>query len=656
MAKYRLHAVALPVVMGCGSALAADYPTEQGYLQELPVVLSASRLSQPISETPNAMTLIDRDMITASGARNIADLFRLVPSMYVGYQNGHSPIVAYRGITDAYARRMQVLVDGRSIYLPIFGQVDWAELPLDIADIERIEVIRGPSAASHGSNSVQGVINILTRHASDAHRPELSARWGDAGIADASARIGGAGENWDYRMTLASRADYGFDPIITKPQVLNDNSRTQLINTRINRRLTGSDSLDINLGYSNSLRGLGDRYVTAPNNNSIRDQKTSSDFEQITWLHTFDKGSDFQLSYYHISRNMKDDRYVGKAPLPVIQDALINRHDVEMQHALHTSPDNRVVWGIGARHDMANAPSSLKYPSTWREYRLFAHDEWRITPASLVNIGAMAEKNALGQTRLSPRISYNHHLTPRHTLRTSVSVAYRNPEMIEELGKEAASNIMSAGGLGPEKAISREIGYVGQLDENGSSLDVRAYHDQISNIIWLDIVGGKYSFKSDFNAYYSGLEGTLNYMLGPRSKLIVNYSHQTAGAVRSRVSPLAAVNNSLITRAYKYSSTVPLNSGSLLFSHDFPGGLQLGTGFYHADPVTSMDAGPAVPLQPLTRYVDFRIAQRFSSWQGRKNDSEIALVVQNALSDHYFTYVADTRHKRRTYLSASLEF
>src|SRR4030067_3386984 len=158
--RCRLYIAVLSVGVICGSACAAGYPSEKDYLQEFPVVLSASRLSQPISETPHAMTVIDRDMIVASGARNIADVFKLVPSMYVGYENGHTPIVSYRGITDGYARRMQVLVDGRSIYLPIFGQVDWAELPVDIGDIDRIEVVRGPCAASPGSSSVRGVLNF----------------------------------------------------------------------------------------------------------------------------------------------------------------------------------------------------------------------------------------------------------------------------------------------------------------------------------------------------------------------------------------------------------------------------------------------------------------------------------------------------------------
>lgn len=685
-----LFMVMQAVGAGGANVWAADYPSEQEYFQEIPVVLSASRLSQPLSETPNAVTVIDRDMITASGARNIADLFKLVPSMYVGYGDGHSPIVSYRGITDEYARRMQVLVDGRSIYLPPLGQVSWTELPLDILDIDRIEVVRGPAAASYGSNSVQGVINILTRSASDVHRTELSARRGDANISDVSARFGGAGERWDYRVTLASRGDSGFEPLPTVGTIpLNDNSRTQLINTRMNYHPTVHDSIEIQLGYSDSSRMQGDQ---RPAQNAtgifatLRDQKVSSDYEQLTWLHAFDEGGDLKLNYYHMGRDSRDERYstpcVSCAPAAlnliasgsylVSDSAVTHRHDIEMQHTLNTTPDNRVVWGIGARQDSANAPNNLRYSPTWREYRLFIHDEWRITPISLVNIGAMAEKNALGQTRVSPRISYNHHLTSRDTLRVGVSVAYRNPEMVEELGNQSVRlnnlfgtqytwhNVSAAGGLSPEKAISREIGYIRELDEVGSSLDVRAFHDQISDIIWVDLVADPTSivvpksFQSDFNAFYSGLEGTLNYNFAARSKLTANYSHLVAGATPSRISPVPAVHAALVSYAYKYAQTVPLNSASLLLSHEFSGGLQLGAGFYHIDPVSSLDAGT---MQPLTRYLDLRVAQRVGSWRSSEKGSgsgEIALIVQNALSDHYFDYSTQTRQKRRAYLTATL--
>ncbi|OGT03439.1 MAG: hypothetical protein A3F73_04135 [Gallionellales bacterium RIFCSPLOWO2_12_FULL_59_22] len=648
-------------------------------------------MSQPLSETPNAVTVIDRGMIEASGARNIADLFKLVPSMYVGYQNGHTPIVSYRGATDAYARRMQVLVDGRSVYLPVFGEVDWAELPLDIGDIDRIEVVRGPAAASHGSNSVQGVINIITRHAHDVRRPEISMRWGEAGISDASFRFGGAGENWDYRVTLATRGDTGFDPLPAALSIpLNDDNRTKLFNTQLSYRPTGSDTLDIRLGYSDATRQQGE-LSTGWSSTSIftglRDQKVHSNFEQLTWLHTFGVDSDLQLNYYHIGRDTRDERYstpcvhctpaalnsIASGSYPLFDNAAVHRRDFEVQHTLNTTPDNRLVWGIGVRQDSATAPNNLRYSPKWREYRLFAHDELRITPANLVNIGAMAERNALGQTRVSPRVSFNHHLTQRDTLRASVSVAYRNPEMVEELGEQSVPlnhvggrqwtwhNFSAAGGLSPEKAISREIGYIGQLDEAGSTLDVRAYHDQISKIIWVDLVADPNSivtpksFQSDFNAKYSGLEGTLNYRLGARSRLILNYAHQfSTSATPSRISPVGAINAALLTYAGRYSQTVPKDSASLLLSHDFSGGLQLGAAYYHIGPVRILDAGT---LQPLARYLDLRIAQRLGRWQSNQEKSgggEIALVIKNALSDHYFDYSTQTRHKRLAFVTAKV--
>lgn len=667
--RYLFFIVGLFLGTTCGNAWSTDYPSEQNYFQELPIVLSASRLSQPISETPNAMTVIDRDMIRASGFRNIADLFKLVPGMYVGYESGHTPIVAYRGTTDALARRMQVLIDGRTVYLPPYGQVDWAELPLDIDDIDRIEVIRGPSAASHGSNSVQGVINIFTRQATKQPL-QISARQGEMAVSDQSVRWGSGGENWDYRVTLASHSDSGFEGNNNQQKPIHDSSRTQMINLRANLRPTGRDSVDLQLGYSDSTRLNGDTTISeARHNNTLRNSKARNDFEQLTWLHTIHNNSDLQLSYYHIGRNFSDDRVFYGTTTWMMDDGKIDRHEIELQHTLITSPLNRFVWGMSMRDDSVDSPNNFLTPITWKEYHLFAHDEWRVTSNSLLNIGAMLEKNGLQQTRLSPRAAYNLHLSPRHTLRASASVAYRNPEMIEEKGNSRFWNsaqwwkrYTAAGGLSPERIFSREIGYIGQLDNAGSTLDVRAYHDQIKDIIWIDIVPAPgavdnrtYSFMSDFHASHSGLESTLNYKFGARSNLTLNYTHQVAGADPSRIAQIPIVNAQLIDFANRYSRTVPRNSASILFSHESPGGMQYGAGFYHQDPVRLLDGGQ---LQPLTRRLDLRIAKQFGILHNKSSGmgSEIAMVVQNALNDHYTDYNEDFANKRRIYFTATLGF
>src|ERR1035437_6531751 len=89
--------------------------SEDIYFQEMPVVLTASRLSQPLSEAPSAMTVIDSDMIKASGFRTVPDLMRLVPGMYVGYVDANNPVLSLHNSTDQFSRQMQVLIDGRSV-------------------------------------------------------------------------------------------------------------------------------------------------------------------------------------------------------------------------------------------------------------------------------------------------------------------------------------------------------------------------------------------------------------------------------------------------------------------------------------------------------------------------------------------------------------
>ncbi len=138
----------------------SDITSENYYFQEMPVVLTASRLSQPLSEAPSAITVLDRDMIKASGFRTVPELMQLVPGMYVGYVDGNTPVLSLHNSTDQYSRQMQVLINGRSVYMPPLGGVDWADLPLLFDDIERIEVVRGPSSASHGTNSFYGVITL----------------------------------------------------------------------------------------------------------------------------------------------------------------------------------------------------------------------------------------------------------------------------------------------------------------------------------------------------------------------------------------------------------------------------------------------------------------------------------------------------------------
>lgn len=648
--------VAILSIIGGGSVWAADYPSEQDYLQEFPVVLSASRLAQPVSEAPNAMTVIDREMIAASGFRDIADLFRLVPGMYVGAVDGHTPIVAYHGATDQYSRRMQVLVDGRSVYLPPFSSVNWEDIPLHMADIERIEVIRGPAAASHGANSLQGAINIITRDAASVNGGSISVSKGEGGISDVSAHVGRTGDELDYRITLGYRADEGFDTV-----PLNDSYATRLANLRANYRPGNSDSFDLQLGYQEGVKGVG---VVGRATDPFRDARASSDFQQLTWLHVRPQGDEVKLHYYHVRRNSAD---IGGVLKPA-ENTAVDRHEVELQHTAQLGDSNRLVWGGGVRYDSVDSPVHLTIPQTLHQSRLFAHDEWRLTQSALLNVGAMLEDSGMGHRNTSPRISLNYHLTPQHTLRAGASVAYRNPAILEEKGRSIVTPppqwFLSAGGLRPEKMLSREIGYLGEFSATGVTVDARIYSDQVSDIIFIDprtlVFGGRpYSFRNLLSANYRGVEGTLKYRWNVRSSLVFNYARQHAScSVTGTLTQPVFLPILQTGYADVYSSTVPLNSGSILLDQQMMHDLRFSAGYYYQEQVQVLDAQQT---QPVQRRLDLRIAKTFGQ-PGKNGGGGLALVLQNILQDDHTEYSAVPQtnsvvmFNKRAYITATFNF
>jgi iron complex outermembrane receptor protein len=637
----RLLIAAISAGVSSESAWANEYPTEQVYFQELPVVLGASRLLQPVSEAPNAMTVIDRQMIKASGFRNIPDLFKLVPGMYVSYWSGNRAIVAYHGTTDQVARRMQVLVDGRTVYMPSMGGVAWEDLPLHIEDIERIEVIRGPAAASHGGNSTQGVINIITRDAGALHGFKASATKGNGGISDSALHFGNRGETLDYRVSLGYRRDDGYDANQYDPN--NDGHGTHLFSLRAGYQPDAANSLDLQLGYSKGARGVG-----SPNTwpDIPHDSLNTENFQQVTWLRNLDGGSEFKMQFYHIYHDELNT-------MGWISDSTTTtRDEVEMQHTVQISPANRLVWGGSLRKDWVRAPNRFLAEQTVRESTLFAHDEWRITPQWILNAGTMLEDNGLGQRSTSPRVALNYHFAEQQTLRAGLSRAYRNPVLFEERsnyhfdfpGIGLVVLYQSSGGLRPENVLSREIGYLGEFPEAGSSIDARIYRDQLSDAIYeTQPPLPPKDFVNMFNATHSGLEITAKRRWGERSQLTVNYAYQ----VLSSNYVAYGTNGS-------YSDTMPRNMISALYSTAFAEEISLSLGYYQQSTMQPIDR-PSDDRQQFTRRVDARIAKKLSmSTHGA--EGEVALVVQNPITNHYIDYRVTNQFNRRSYLNVTLGF
>ena len=668
----------------CQASQASNTPSEADYFQELPVVLSASRLSQPLSEAPNAMTVIDRKMIDASGFRTIPDLFKMVPGMYVGYYKSGQAFVSYHGSTDQYARRMQVLIDGRSVYMPPMSMVDWTDLPITVDDIARIEVIRGPAAASFGANSTQGVISITTRDAGDMDGKQVSVTRGNKGINDVATRFGHRGALFDYRMTVAYTADNGYDNLNTPPNgyafnkfqaaaLLNnsyDSNQSRLINYRADYHPNGIDHYDMQFGFNHNVKNVGWTDSAA---NPVHDLFANSGFVQLNWIRALDDNGEFSLRYFHIRHDQHETFRTALIPQAIAQQVKSARDEIELQHTLHLSPSNRLVYGGAYRRDTTSGQYSTLTPIapayfsalTTEEWRLFAQDEWRITPRLLLNTGAMLERDGFGKQNLSPRIALNFHATPEHSFRVSTSVAYRTPSLMErnmpaiqpgELFIVRATAVSP--GLKPERLISREIGYLGEFPELNTTLDVRLYSELLGNGMYSTSGVASYAsaaFLNILSAEYHGLEATLKHAFSPDSDLSLNFSHAQASSNAATLASAGfrSMRSACTSNNDVLSCSIPRDSVSALYTQRVANDVSFSASYYYQAALQPLDRG-AIDFQPNQRRVDARLAKGFNQGGGVRGN--VALVLQNLFNTRYTEYVANNVFNRRGYVTLTLDW
>ncbi|MDO8893072.1 MAG: TonB-dependent receptor plug domain-containing protein [Sulfurimicrobium sp.] len=261
--------------------------SEGDYFTDLPVVLSVSRLAQPLSDTPGAVTIIDRETIRRSGAREVADLLRLVPGFIVTHvQGGARPIASYHADYDAITRHLQVFVDGRSVYSTLLlGSANYGMMGIVLEDIERIEVLRGSNSAAYGANAFLGVVNIITRHSADTLGGMVSVGAGETNLRDGVARIGRGGPQGSFRLTASSRTDDGFNNIY-------DNSRLEQVHFRGDLQASDKDNLILTAGATRFRWGVPDNVPPA----NRHDEAWRNSYAHLDWTRQINSSDQFKVS------------------------------------------------------------------------------------------------------------------------------------------------------------------------------------------------------------------------------------------------------------------------------------------------------------------------------------------------------------------------
>ena len=310
--------------------------SEKDYFDALPVVLTVSRLAQPISETPGAVTVIDRKTIEALQVRDMADLLRLVPGYFVGGYNGANPIAVYHAPLDEFGIRNLVLIDGRPAYSSYyFGGTSRGLMSVDPQEVERVEVLRGANSAAYGANAMFGVINIVTRHTADTLGGSASVRLGGDGVRDARVSLGRGDPTLSYRFSALRRSDDGLRGLF-------DSRQLDQLRLRVDATPSGSDDIQFDAGVSD-LRA-GDGYA-GDVGNPARTLAWRDWHLHGVWRRQLSDTEQIKLSLSATRESLRDRYDYLPAPGVVVDFSGVGRRlDVEVQHQRTLLPELRLVW------------------------------------------------------------------------------------------------------------------------------------------------------------------------------------------------------------------------------------------------------------------------------------------------------------------------
>lgn len=476
----------------------ADFSLEE--LMDVEVV-SISRKAESIQGAAAAVFVISAEDIRRSGVHSIPEALRLAPGVNVARINASSWAITSRGFNSRFANKLQVLVDGRSVYSPMFSGVYWEDSSVMVEDIERIEIIRGPGATMWGANAVNGVINIITtRPDPDAPESFASVMAGTETPYRLTGRVDGtAGENGAWR--LSAQAKSTGTTVMESGEESYDAWTEQLARVRYDRQLGDKDNLSISSHYFHG--DMEHQYLnitpTAPYT-EIRSGKV--DFItaslQTIWAREISETAGMQLGLYFTHFDRKEFLLAEKHHII----------DADFQNNFNASPNHAVIWGGSWRYyqdELVGLPAIFFDPDATfeRTFSAFAQDDWAVVPDHLhLILGGKWEyrEDTGSQWQPSARIAW----TPseKATWWGSVARAVRVPSRINRhvqmdmtmlppglMGPDSPPISISMVGsmdMVPEELVAYETGF--RIKPAGNlSLDLALFINDYDNLRTLDM-------------------------------------------------------------------------------------------------------------------------------------------------------------------------
>ncbi|WKJ91402.1 TonB-dependent receptor [Methylomonas montana] len=600
-------------------------------------VSSASRKSQTLSDTAAAAFVISQDDIRRSGATSIPDALRMAPGIDVAQINASSWAITARGFNGKYANKLLVLMDGRTIYTPLFSGVFWNLQDTLMEDIERIEVIRGPGAVMWGANAVNGVINIITRKAKDTEGNLFVAGGGNQEQGFAGYRHGGQiGNDGSYRIYAKTFEHEAF--VGSSGQRLHDDWRSVQAGFRIDDRISSDHRFTVQGDvYRKTVGNTTGPVTTAPPFNSISNVDNHADGANLLarWEGAFSDGSEFKLQSYY-------DRVSFSAPaLSDDQDML----DIDFQHRLHPSPSHDLMWGVNYRfiHSSATSTSAIAYSPNSLGYHngsVFVQDDITLIDNTLrLTLGTKLEESHFGNTQVQPNARLLWTPSEQHSVWASVSRAARTPSRGEAQSNIALGVTPTGIPLPPfdqaqvrafpnpnlkaEKVFAAEIGYRAQWTSQFST-DITAFSNHYTDLIMfrqgtptfdgVTLTQPMLWFNNTHEVTTRGIELSADWQVLDWMRFTGNYSHIKIEQ------PYDSANSDT-------AGLSPRHHGSLRWQMDLNEQTKLDLTLRHVDRLRAVD-------QSVPAYTTFDARLAYQPYSG----IELSVVAQNLFSPQHLEY------------------
>jgi iron complex outermembrane recepter protein len=511
-------------------------------------VHSVSKKAEAVADASAAVYVVTSEDIIRSGVTSIPDALRMVPGMQVARTDSNSWAISIRGFNNGLANKLLVLIDGRTIYNPVFGGVLWEAHNLMLEDIERIEVVRGPGGTLWGANAVNGVINIITKHTRDTQGNLTSAIYGNEEKGTLSTRQGGSfGSNGSYRVYANA---FTRDASSTPPVAGSDKQQDtydEWDGFRTGFRADWSDQFTLQGdAYRTDTEQRRPHFSLIAPYMPIKQQIIRYEGVNLLgrWTDKHHAGSQLSIQTY-VDWAKRDE------PLNFIDDRIT--YDVDAQYNFAPLSAHDIIVGAGYRYltDDEQGDNNTDFSPQQRHnslYSAFVQDKITLAPETwFLTLGAKFEHNEFSGFEFQPNARLQWQPNQNQTFWASVSRAVRTPTPLEE---DVTSTLVTAANVRAafvpndhfksEKLTAYELGYRQQLSP-AVSADVAAFYNDYDSLstTMADTENVKvvnngidpphlfipFIFTNNMRGTSEGIETAINWAVNPNLKIALNYSY-----------------------------------------------------------------------------------------------------------------------------------